>query len=209
MGLPWWLSGKESAYNAGSASSVPGLGKSHGEGNGYPLLYSCLGNPMGRGSLWVYGVTRSQTRLSDLVHTCTSNISMVRQYVINRNCYCNESTTPLGVEQSGRQHFNSECPVWLRLAVASRDSDHCASLMYQEHIITKKGLGGSALLLPPVFPYLRILGIGFVNIKWYEMELLLLIQNFGTVRSTQDSREVLNISIQDFPRVNKSRSSHH
>ena len=81
--------------------------------------------------------------------------------------------------------------------------------MYQEHIITKKGLGGSALLLPPVFPYLRILGIGFVNIKWYEMELLLSIQNFGTVRSTQDSREVLNISIQDFPRVNKSRSSHH
>ena len=37
--------------------------------------------PMGRGAWWatIYGVTKSQTRFSDLVHTCTSNISMVRQ----------------------------------------------------------------------------------------------------------------------------------
>ena len=67
MGLPWWLSGKESAYNAGSASSVPGLGKSHGEGNGYPLLYSCLGNLMDGEARWatVHGLTKSQKGLTD------------------------------------------------------------------------------------------------------------------------------------------------
>ena len=58
-GLPWWLSSKESAYNAGDArdmGSIPGLGRSPREGNGNPLQYFCPGNPMDRGgwqaSLW-------------------------------------------------------------------------------------------------------------------------------------------------------------
>ena len=42
--------GKESACNAGDPGSIPGLGRSLGEGNGYPLQYSCLRNPM---SSWV------------------------------------------------------------------------------------------------------------------------------------------------------------
>ena len=36
---------KESAYNAGNPGSIPGLGRSPGEGNGNPFQYSCLGNP--------------------------------------------------------------------------------------------------------------------------------------------------------------------
>ena len=48
MGLPWWLSGKESAYNSGDPGLSPGLGKSPGEGNGNPLQYSCLKNSMDR-----------------------------------------------------------------------------------------------------------------------------------------------------------------
>ena len=44
-GLPWWLSGKESACNAGDIGSIPGLGRCPGEGNGYPLQYSSLENP--------------------------------------------------------------------------------------------------------------------------------------------------------------------
>ena len=55
--------GKESACNAGDLSSVPGLGRSFGEGNGNPLQYSCLENSMDRGA-WqatVHGVTKSQT----------------------------------------------------------------------------------------------------------------------------------------------------
>ena len=46
---------------------IPGSGRSPGEGNGYPLQYSCLENPMDRGAwcVTVYGVSKSQTRLKD------------------------------------------------------------------------------------------------------------------------------------------------
>ena len=42
--------GKVSAYNVGDLGLIPGLGRSSGEGNGNPLQYSCLGNPMDRGA---------------------------------------------------------------------------------------------------------------------------------------------------------------
>ena len=67
MGFPSSTEGKASACNAGDLGSIPGLGRSPGEGNGYPLHYSCLRNPMDR-EAWqgtVHGVTKSQTRLSD------------------------------------------------------------------------------------------------------------------------------------------------
>ena len=46
--------------NAGDAGSIPGSGRSHGEGNGNPLQYSCLENPINRGAWWatVHGVTK-------------------------------------------------------------------------------------------------------------------------------------------------------
>ena len=53
MGLPWWLSGKESACNAGDAGdvgSIPGWGRALKGGNGNSLQYSCLENPMDRGA---------------------------------------------------------------------------------------------------------------------------------------------------------------
>ena len=58
---------KESAYNAGDLGSIPGLGRSPGERNGYLLQYSCLGNLMDRGAWWaaVHGVAKSQTQLSN------------------------------------------------------------------------------------------------------------------------------------------------
>ena len=46
MGLCWWLSGKESACNAGDTGLIPGSGRCPGGGNGNPLQYSCLGNPI-------------------------------------------------------------------------------------------------------------------------------------------------------------------
>ena len=58
---------KESACNAGDLGSIPGLGRSPGEGNGNSLQYSCLENPTDRGA-WratVHRVTKSQTRLSN------------------------------------------------------------------------------------------------------------------------------------------------
>ena len=59
--------GKEFACNVGDPGSVPGLGRSPGEGNGNSLQYSCLENPMGRGA-WktmVCGVAKNWTQLSD------------------------------------------------------------------------------------------------------------------------------------------------
>ena len=46
QGLPWWLSGKEPAYNAGDRDLIPGSGRCPGKGNGNPLQYSCLENSM-------------------------------------------------------------------------------------------------------------------------------------------------------------------
>ena len=65
--FPGGSDGKEFACNAGNPCSIPGLGKSPGEGTSNPLQCSCLENPMGRGA-WratVHGVAESQTRLSD------------------------------------------------------------------------------------------------------------------------------------------------
>ena len=63
-GIPRWLSGKESACQWRRYSSVPGWGRSPGEGNGNPLQHSCLENPMDRGAWWttVHRVAKSQTR---------------------------------------------------------------------------------------------------------------------------------------------------
>ena len=47
-GLPWWLSGKESAYNSGDPGSIPGSGRSPGGGHHNPFQYTCLENPMDR-----------------------------------------------------------------------------------------------------------------------------------------------------------------
>ena len=77
MGFPHSSVGKESACNAGDLGSIPGLRRSSGEGNGNPLQYSCLENPMDRGA-WqatVHGVTRVRhdlaTKLPPEVHMCT------------------------------------------------------------------------------------------------------------------------------------------
>ena len=65
--LPRWLSGKESVCNAGDSGSTPGLGRSPGKGNGSPLQYSCLGNPMGRGAWWATQSMGSQRVRHELV----------------------------------------------------------------------------------------------------------------------------------------------
>ena len=67
--LPRWLSGKKKknpSVNAGDTGSIPGSGRSPGEGHGNPLQYSCLGNPMDRGA-WqatVYRVPRVRHNLA-------------------------------------------------------------------------------------------------------------------------------------------------
>ena len=73
IGLPQGLSGKESACNAGDAGGVgliPGSGGSPGEGNGNPLQYSCLENPMDRGArrATTHRVAENWTWLSNWAH---------------------------------------------------------------------------------------------------------------------------------------------
>ena len=66
MSFPCGSDGKESACNAGDLDSIPGSGRSPGEGNGNPFEYSCLENPVGRGA-WqsiVHGVTK-ESDMSD------------------------------------------------------------------------------------------------------------------------------------------------
>ena len=61
QGFPGGSDGKASTCNVGDLGSIPGLERSPGEGNGNPLQYSCLENPMDGGA-WhatVYGVTKS------------------------------------------------------------------------------------------------------------------------------------------------------
>ena len=74
--FPGGSDGKASAYNAGEPGSIPGLGRSSGEGNGNPLQYSCLENPTG-GEATVHRVTKSRTRLSDFTFTFTFLLKVV------------------------------------------------------------------------------------------------------------------------------------
>ena len=71
LGFPGGSDNKESACNVGHMGSIPGLGRSPGEGNGHPLQYSGLENSMD-GEIWqptAHGVAKSQTQLSDFHFT--------------------------------------------------------------------------------------------------------------------------------------------
>ena len=77
MGFPGGSDGKASACSAGDLGSMPGSERSSGEGDGNPLQYSGLENPMDGGAWWarVHGVTKSRTPLSDFslflsIHVC-------------------------------------------------------------------------------------------------------------------------------------------
>ena len=65
-GFPCGSAGKESTCNVGDLGSIPGLGRSPGEGKGYPLQYSGLENSL---DCIVPGVTKSRTQLSDFHFT--------------------------------------------------------------------------------------------------------------------------------------------
>ena len=93
MGFPGGSEVKASASNVGDPGSIPGSGRSPGEGNGTPLQYSCLESPMDRGA-WratVHRVAKSRTRLSDFTSlhrsytaSVTSSLSL---FVVLYNCF--------------------------------------------------------------------------------------------------------------------------
>ena len=86
LGFPGGSEVKASAYNAGDAGSIPG---SPGEGNGNPLQYSCLENPMDR-EAWqatVHGVAKSWTRLSDFTHSLTLILLSFSSTVVSQHTH--------------------------------------------------------------------------------------------------------------------------
>ena len=78
MDFPGGSDGKASVYNVGDPGSIPGLGRSLGEGNGNPLQYSCLENPMDRGAWQTPG------KLSGRVH----GVARVRRDLVIKLSYC-------------------------------------------------------------------------------------------------------------------------
>ena len=82
--------GKESACNAGDTGSIPGLGRSPGEGNGNPLQYSYLENPMDRGAWWatVHGVaeldaTNTNTQYNEYPYNHHRGLTTVSIYLLH------------------------------------------------------------------------------------------------------------------------------
>ena len=91
LGFPCSSAGKESTCNAGDLGSIPGLGRSPGEGKGYPLQYSGLENSM---DCILHGVAKSRTRLSDfhLVPWCARVSEFLHKYNKSHvNCFKNKS----------------------------------------------------------------------------------------------------------------------
>ena len=92
VGFPGGSEVKASASKAGDLGLIPGSGRYPGEGNGNPLQYSCLENPMDRGA-WqatVHGVTKSQTRLGDFTHSLTHSLKEIGHL----NVMCDLGTDP-------------------------------------------------------------------------------------------------------------------
>ena len=86
LSSPCGSDSKASACNVGDLGSIPGSGRSPEEGNGNPLQYSCLENPMNGGACWaaVHGVAKSRTRLSMETHILSLNQSMHVTALTNR-----------------------------------------------------------------------------------------------------------------------------
>ena len=87
--------GKASDYNAGDPGSIPGSGRSPGEGNGNPLQYSCLENPMDGEACWatVQGVAKSRTRLSDFTLRGCDSLG-TRRHIAGSKMVSSDSFSP-------------------------------------------------------------------------------------------------------------------
>ena len=109
LGFPGGLVGKEYTCNAGDLILIPGSGRSPGEGNGYPLQYSCLENFMDRGDTIVHGITESDT---------TERLSMS-----SRSVRFSRSVVSYSLQPHGLQRARLPCP----LPTPRAYSDSCPS----------------------------------------------------------------------------------
>ena len=84
-GFPESSDSKESSCNVGEPGSVPGSGRSPGEGNGNPLQYSCLKNPIGQRSLNLAGYSPWGHKESDATERLT-NVGQTLYLLVERLC---------------------------------------------------------------------------------------------------------------------------
>ena len=120
MGFPGGSEDKASACNAGDLGSIPGLGRSPGEGNGKPLQYSCLENPMDRGAWWAIVHQGSQRVGHDWATSHTYSPLMEHYRVmkestlrLNKSLWINLRNTTVN-EQIGCWVFHTVCRVlWM------------------------------------------------------------------------------------------------
>ena len=145
QGFPGDSDGQESACNAEDLGSIPGSGRSPGEGYCYPLQYSCLENSMRRGGWWatVHGTAKSWIQLiNQHIHTMTSLISgiqngcakllsCVRFFVIPRTV-ANQAPLSMGFLQ---QEYWSGLPcLFLQGIFPAQGSNpglpHCGQILY-------------------------------------------------------------------------------
>ena len=93
-GFPGGSDSKESPCNAGNLGSIPGLGRSPGEGNGNPLQYSGLENPMGPGGLQSMGSQRVKHDFATKqqhITTTESNKTVNKQMAVSHLSWCSEN----------------------------------------------------------------------------------------------------------------------
>ena len=93
---------KASASSAGYLGLIPGSGRSLGEGNGNPLQYSCLENPMDGGAWWatIHRVAKSRTGLSDFTFTFFQCIYMESRRMVLMNLFAGQQWTCRQTEQT-------------------------------------------------------------------------------------------------------------
>ena len=123
QGLPGGSDSKEATCNAGDLGSILGKRRSPGEGNGYPIQYSCFENSMGRGA-WratVHGVTKSQTQLSDWHLTGESANTPHSKKVM---CKKKGSALNPGLERKG----DSSCYCHEPVVVTRMVANYCSNL---------------------------------------------------------------------------------
>ena len=135
MGFPCVSTGEESGCNAGGLGSIPGLGRSPGEGKGYPLQYSGLENSM---DCIVHGIAKSQTQLSDFHFTL--------------KCSTFSSVTPVGVRLFATPWTAHQASLSITNSQSLLKLISIESVMPSKHLILC-----SPLILPlSVFPSSRV-----------------------------------------------------
>ena len=132
------LSGKESACNAGDAGdtgSIPGLGRSPGEGNGNLLQLSCLKNPMDRGAWWatVHGVTKRWTQVSTYSLRSFSSVQSLSRVQLFATPWTAARQASLPISSS--QSYSNSCPLsqWFHPTIPSSVIPFSSCLHLSQH----------------------------------------------------------------------------